>query len=537
MDRKNQIKYYLSLLKEGEILLLKSKDAYFKTHYSSSPLNVATNFSGTEGEAILEKNGKITLFVDTRYHILSQKQAFSDIQIYRMDLGETFFDAFKKCYKKNTILYIPNDILLKDYLQFDSYFDLRTYKLKKSFLKNTDYNKNAPLYLVSEKIEKNDFLSKAQKLEKVFLDKDKILILNLDEIAYLTNLRSFQTKNSSLFKSILYLDYKNSNYILFVEKIPKKVEIPGLKFEKLSGFSNFIQSLEEKIYIEHKDITLDKFLSIKIPCEINKNPIPFIASIKTKEEIEVIKNASKKLDNAIFNFKNALKEGMSEVELVELFEQELFNQGAICPSFKTILALEDNTASIHYSTYDKNKLLKPETLLLLDCGGYWKDGFATDITRTFYFGKNPDPLYKKIYTNVLKAFIMCFLSKEKSALALDKLARQHLEQFGRIGFNFNHGLGHGIGTSCHQNPPCLNMSSSDTINPYQTHSIEPGLYGKSKGLEFGVRIENCVYFDLNYNRFSLSGFPFEEILIDYSLLNKTEKEFVQQWQGNFYGNS
>ena len=75
--------------------------------------------------------------------------------------------------------------------------------------------------------------------------------------------------------------------------------------------------------------------------------------------------------------------------------------------------------------------------------------------------------------------------------------------------------------------------SKDEIKPYQVHSIEPGLYGKDKnGVEFGVRIENCVYQDINYERYSLSNFPFEEILIDYGILNTNEIEFVKNWQNN-----
>ena len=102
------------------------------------------------------------------------------------------------------------------------------------------------------------------------------------------------------------------------------------------------------------------------------------------------------------------------------------------------------------------------------------------------------------------------------------------------GFYFNHGLGHGIGTSVHQNPPVLSMKSKDIIKPYQVHSIEPGLYGKSfsTGEEFGVRIENCVYSDLQFNKISLSKFPFEEVLIDYSLLTNVEKEAIKLWQEN-----
>ena len=117
--RKKQIKYYTDLLKENEILLLKSCDAYFKNHYTSSPLAVLTGFLGSEGEAIIDKNGKIKIFVDTRYHLLVEKQVFEDIEIYKMSLGETFFEAFKKSYKKGTVFHLPEDISLKTYLKYD----------------------------------------------------------------------------------------------------------------------------------------------------------------------------------------------------------------------------------------------------------------------------------------------------------------------------------------------------------------------------------------------------------------------------------
>ena len=93
--RKKQIKYYCDILKENEILLLESSDKYFKNHYSSSPLAVLTGFLGSAGEAIVEKSGKITLFVDTRYHLLVDRQVYPDVDVIKMPLGTTFFDAIK----------------------------------------------------------------------------------------------------------------------------------------------------------------------------------------------------------------------------------------------------------------------------------------------------------------------------------------------------------------------------------------------------------------------------------------------------------
>lgn len=535
--KKEQIKFYTDMLSDGELLLLKSTDEYYKNHYTGSPLNVLTNFSGTEGEAIMDKSGKITIFVDTRYHILADKQVFPDVEVYKIPLGVSFFDAFKSKYQKDTRLFVPDDIMLGDYMELDKYFDIRKYKLNNKFVINYDIDESKPIFPVDENIEKNDFLSKVEKYKKLNPEIERRLILNLDEISYFTNLRSYKSLYSSNFKSILYLDMTESNFVLFADKVEqfKKININKLRVLPIDEFCEYINSIEKYIYINSNEISLDKFLHIKKPKQIKKDNLPTIISIKPASVIEHLKKSFHKLDKAIFNFKNKLQPGLSEYDLASMFDDEIKSAGADALSFKTLLAIDENSASIHYSSYDKNKKLKEESLLLLDCGGYYEAGYATDITRTFYFGKNPKPIYKKVYTHVLKAFLNCYLSKCSNARELDNMARQILFPMYKDGFNFNHGLGHGIGTSVHQNPPRLSTLTTDIIKPYQVHSIEPGLYGKSisENIEFGVRIENCVYSDINYNKISLSKFPFEEILIDYSILNINEIELIKAWQKDF----
>ena len=535
--RCEQIKFYTDLLDENSVLLLKSTDEFYKCHYTGSPLNVLTGFSGTAGEAVIDSKGNITLFVDTRYHILADKQAYKDVKIVKMPLSETFFDSFKKNYKKGTKFFVYDDILLSDYLNYDSYFDLRKYKLNKNFTKNLDTDESKPLFEVSGSIEKNNFINKIDKYKKTNPKVERLLIFNPDIISYFTNLRSFKCLYSSNFKSVLYLDFNMQNHILFVENIneAKNMKIDKLKIMPLAEYYDFINNVDSDIYINYKDITLDKFLSIKKPKQIKNDNLPLIVSIKPMSVIEHLKDSFSKLDNAIYNFKSKIKTGLSEWDLAQIFDKELKSAGAIAPSFKTLLAIDENSASIHYSSYDKNKILKDESILLLDCGGYYEAGYATDITRTFYFGNNPKPIHKKIYTTVLKAFLTCYLSKNTNAKELDSMARKILSPFYDDGFNFNHGLGHGIGTSVHQNPPVLSNVSTDIIKPYQVHSIEPGLYGKSvsQNVEFGIRIENCVYSDIEYNKISLSKFPFEEVLIDYSMLNINEMETVKAWQKEF----
>ncbi len=534
-NRAEQIKYYKDILKDGEILLLKSSDTFFKVHYDNSPLNVLTNFQGSAGEGIIDKDGNIKIFVDSRYHILVEKQVFDDIETVKIPFGESFFDCLKKMYKKGTILYLEDEIPLKTYFNYDKYFDLRTYHLKKSYLKNKDFNKNSAPYKIKSSMEKIYFIKKVEKLKKVYKNISKIVIFDLDIISYLTNLRSFQMRYSSNFKSILFLDLKNNKHTLFCDEINPKTKIEGLDYLKIDDFSNFIKSINEEIYVNYDDITLKNYLLIKNPKQLKNNVLPLNASIKTKTNIIEIQRCFEKTDIALFNFKKRLKTNLSEYDLANIFKEEIISQGAKDLSFKTILAINSNSASIHYSTPSKDVLLKDESLVLIDCGAYFESGFATDITRTMYFGKTPKPIHKKIYTNVLKAFLLCYMTKENDAKKLDKIARDNLKQFEKEGFYFAHGLGHGIGTSVHQNPPLLSMNSKDIIKPYQTHSIEPGLYGKDiiTGLEFGVRIENCVFCDIDYQKHTLSNFPFEEVLIDYSLLDNKEKEIVKIWQGKF----
>lgn len=76
-------------------------------------------------------------------------------------------------------------------------------------------------------------------------------------------------------------------------------------------------------------------------------------------------------------------------------------------SFKSIVAKDKNSALAHYSKSSKDEIIKDRSLVLIDCGAYFEGGLATDITRVFVKG-TPTELQKKIYTTVLKAFLLGF---------------------------------------------------------------------------------------------------------------------------------
>ena len=97
---------------------------------------------------------------------------------------------------------------------------------------------------------------------------------------------------------------------------------------------------------------------------------------------------------------------------------------------------------------------------------------------------------------------------------------------------FNHSTGHGIGISVHEFPPRCSFQDA-FAKPFKKNyvfSIEPGLY---KAGTAGVRLENAVYVKSvkpNFEIEVLSHYPFEERLIDRSLLTKSEQKFLDEWQ-------
>ncbi|MCD8024958.1 MAG: Xaa-Pro peptidase family protein, partial [Candidatus Gastranaerophilales bacterium] len=272
-------------------------------------------------------------------------------------------------------------------------------------------------------------------------------------------------------------------------------------------------------------ISLFDYKLIKKPVKLNKNPLAELAAIKNSNEISHYKNSYKKLANALYDFKNQIKEGLSEFELKQIFENSLIKNGAFCTSFKTILAIGENSSIIHYSACSKEKILKEGDIILLDCGGYYEGGYATDITRVFLCGTKAGEYVKKIYTAVLKAQLNTMNSNLKKTDALHNLAAKLLKEYEKEGFFFPHGLGHGIGIPVHQSPPVLSSKSRMNIKNGNVFSIEPGLYKKGS---FGIRIENAVYLE-NGKKIALSLFPYEEKLINRNLLTKKELTMLDNW--------
>ena len=233
----------------------------------------------------------------------------------------------------------------------------------------------------------------------------------------------------------------------------------------------------------------------------------------------------------------------SEIDLVrklEFFRQK--DKSFVDISFNTICATGSNGAITHYRVTDKsNKKIGKNELILIDSGGQYEEG-TTDITRTLINGK-PSKKNKLLYTRVLQGLVCLSKIKWPAGLSgkdLDPLARQFLWASGA---NYDHGTGHGVGvfSNVHQGPQAISRLNSTVLEPGMILSNEPGCYLKD---EFGIRLENLIVIAEEKNPLfpketllffeTLTLAPFEKKLIEVSILNKEEIDWINKYHKRVY---
>ena len=116
---------------------------------------------------------------------------------------------------------------------------------------------------------------------------------------------------------------------------------------------------------------------------------------------------------------------------------------------------------------------------------------------------------------------------------------QHIDIFfsGQSGLDYGHGTGHGVAAfgGVHQSPPGINSRSDSHLCEDMVLSNEPGYYKEGC---YGIRIENLMLTKKCFSDFLcfelLSFAPFDLKLIDKSLLNADEINWINDYHTNVY---
>lgn len=208
--------------------------------------------------------------------------------------------------------------------------------------------------------------------------------------------------------------------------------------------------------------------------------------IKDEEELEKLKRACELADYAIEVGVSAIREGVSELEIVAAIEYELKKKGVEKMSFDTTVLAGAKAASPHGSP-DLTKVEKGD-FVLFDLGVIYQ-GYCSDITRTVAFSdvREEDAL---VYETVRKAEEAAVLASRPGITCadLDLTARKIIQEAG-FGEYFTHRLGHGLGISIHEYPS-VTETNPLILQKGMVFTIEPGIYIPNK---VGVRIEDDVF--------------------------------------------
>jgi Xaa-Pro dipeptidase len=212
--------------------------------------------------------------------------------------------------------------------------------------------------------------------------------------------------------------------------------------------------------------------------------------IKSDHELELMRLANRVTWTAYKSAYQSLREGMSQAELEKLI---MAAYGQLGFPGEVDIEIGENSSFPHGSIVPQT--IREGSLIMMD-DGCTVEGYQSDITRTFVFGKPSDKM-KQVFEIVHRAQTAALKAARPGieCQAVDAAARQVISDagYGPDYKFFTHRVGHGIGMDGHE-WPYLVRGNTTPLAPGMTFSDEPGIYIPG---EFGVRLEDDMHITRN----------------------------------------
>ena len=554
-----------------ELMKKNNIDAYLvdnADHHSSEYVNnyykertFMTSFDGSNGKALITID-KAYLWTDGRYFLQAEKD-FKNLPIELMKMGiegyPTLTDFIKSELNGKT-LGLDGECFsyefiesIKPYVNVEASKDLVGEVWNDRGLLSFSDITFLPLSLSGE--------ATKSKLERVRgkmieLGATAHILTNIDDIAYLFNLRGNDVDITPVFLSFAYISLKNA--VLFCNTKSLSVDaIIELKKNRVAineydEFLNYLKTIkDENVLLDSSRMNYSYVDTVKENNKIinKENPTVLMKAIKNKIQTKNNRDIHVADGLAVFRFMKNLKEMYSKGEHIDEYQMAEYalkyrkmDKRFYEVSFESIASWNENGAIIHYEpTKESSKTVEGSGFFLLDSGGQYYGG-TTDITRTFQLGEISDEM-KHHYTMVLKGFIevsMASFVKGTTGSNLDMLSR---EVFWKDGLDYRHGTGHGVGymLNVHEGPQAIIYQGrgSRAFEPGMVTSIEPGLYLSGK---YGIRIEDeilCVEDKTtewgNFYKFeTLTCAPIDLEPVLVKELTKDERKWLNDYHKSVY---
>ena len=282
-----------------------------------------------------------------------------------------------------------------------------------------------------------------------------------------------------------------------------------MKVEKLSALGKRLKKCTSIGFCSNA-LTYLQFEAIQDETKAELVPIEegmqTIRAVKDAKEVKALEKAIKLCYRGLDFVKDRLRTGVKEITLAKELEIFWLSNGGEKLSFEPIIAFGKNSSMPHYRSSDV--ALKPGDVVLVDIGVV-VNGYASDMTRMFFFGK-PDPRIEKIYDIVLESQVKSIKAIKPNCTA-ESVYNVSNRVIDRAGYadKYLHGLGHGIGLETHEYP-YLRPSVKAKLLPGTCVTVEPGIYLPKVG---GVRIEDMVLVTKDGNRVLTSEYPKTKTII------------------------
>ncbi len=386
---------------------------------------------------------------------------------------------------------------------------------------------------------------------------------DLHEIAYLLGIRGF-LPSLMLVPALLYLDIEMNILLWLPNSVATKRNLTLIDKQlamQLSAKRYFFETRDYHLALQdlNKEIH-DLAQKKKTILSLDRSLAPAtLRNIKHKKILSPLKKwrsfyskaQTRVFQQCLHTDCLALLKSMTKVQTI-LSGQERLHEHSVAKiieterkkstlylqaSFPSIIAAGPHSSIPHHDCSQKASLVHKEKPLLVDCGAHYRYA-TTDITRVFFFGETIPPMLREDYTLVLKAHIALLLRTHRATdtgKKLDSLGRATLLRHNRV---FCHGIGHGVGFCSDVHDGIVSLSPSQKKNSIEgpvVLSNEPAFYRESI---WGVRLENLVQGtqtktkDIVFK--NLTFFPFQNSLIDQSLLDTEEQLWLARYQRKSY---
>jgi Xaa-Pro dipeptidase len=319
----------------------------------------------------------------------------------------------------------------------------------------------------------------------------------------------------------LFIDIPNKQYKLFVPALDKEMAKEESTIEEIIPITdeedpftivqNHLNPAIKNLGLEKKAVNLFRYEALKaiFPNAAFHDVQPFINSQRKKKsatEITYMKDSIYLIEKVLQEGIKKVKVGMTESDLVAELEYLMRKVGSDGPSFSTIVLAGEKSALPHGAP--GNRKIQHGDFLLIDFGVI-KDGYCSDITRTFVIGE-ASKNQREIYDIVL-ASTNAGIDTVRPGIPLkniDIAARKVIKESG-YGEYFNNRVGHGLGLEVHEEPS-VHEKNEEIAEPGLLFTIEPGIYIPDFG---GVRIEDNVYINEKGKAEVLTTFPKELMIL------------------------